>query len=338
MDIAYMKISELARLSNKNKTVVSKYFKNASEEEVSRINNRIVGISPEAVTKFLLEHKVEYFSRGGVILSANLCGGVGKTSGTHSLSICTRRIVDRKDPIVIVDTDSQGSFTASVFGSPAADNEPILIDFLEGKAKIKDILTDIGDNIWFLKSNLNQVYIDKILSKPAEIKKGMLNFYREIFGYLGLRTKVFQDHTPQLSSIFASSVCALSQLDKRLLRAVIIPMRSDKYAIDGAEKIINEIEELQETFSLERDIDIHCFFSSVDRRVSTTGEAIKTAQKKEKIIQNLSPVVIRYCSEIPKSIQNSNNVYSSGKVNKASEDYQDLLQNLFSRTKESRVT
>ena len=337
MDISHMKISELARLSDKNKTVVSKYFKNASEEEVTRINNRIIGISPEAVTKFLLEHKVEYFCRGGVILSANLCGGVGKTSGTHSLSICARRIVDRMDPIVIVDTDSQGSFTASVFGSPAADNEPILIDFLEGKAKIEDILTNIGDNIWFVKSNLNQAYVDKILSKPVDIKKGMLNFYQEIFDYLGLKTKIFQDHTPQLSSIFASSVCALSQLDKRLLRAVIIPMRSDNYAIDGAEKILNEIEELQETFSLEQDIAIHCFFSSIDRRVSTTGEAIKAAQKKEKIIKNLSPVVIRYCAAIPKSIQHSNNVYSSGKVNKASEDYQDLLQNLFSPTKESEV-
>ena len=337
MDIPHMKVSELARLSDINKTVVSRYFKSAQESEVTRANNRIVGISPEAVTKFLNAHNIKYFGRGGVILSANLCGGVGKTSGTHSLSACARRIVDRKDPIVIVDTDSQGSFTASIFGSPAADDEPILIDFLEGKAKIEEVLTEIGDNIWFVKSNLNQAYVDKILSKPKDIKEGMFRFYQEIFRHLGASTKIFQDHTPQLSSIFASSVCALSLLDKHYLRTVIIPMRSDNYAIDGAEKILNEIEELQETFSLDTDIDIHCFFSSIDRRVSTTSEAIKTAQKKTKIIQNLSPVVIRYCAEIPKSIQNSNNVYSSGKTNKASEDYQDLLQNLFSHTQESEV-
>ncbi len=337
MDISYMKVSELARLSDINKTAISRYFKNATENEVDRHNNRITGISPEAVSKFLIEHGINYFNRGGVILSANLCGGVGKTSGMHSLSACSRRIIDRTEPVVIVDTDSQGSFTASIFGSPAEVNEPILIDFLEGKAKIEDILTNIGNNTWFIKSNLNQAYIDKILSKPVDIKKGVLHFYQEIFKYLGKNTKIFQDHTPQLSSIFASSVCALSQLDKTLLKAVIIPMRSDNYAINGAEKILNEIEELQETFNLEKNIDIHCFFSSIDRRVSTTSEAIKSARKKEKIIQYLSPVVIRYCAEIPKSIQNSNNVYSTGRTNKAAEDYQDLLQNIFSYIKESEV-
>lgn len=332
MNISQIKVKELARLADISKAVISKYFKHITEEDVIRINNRIAGISPEATTKFLLEHDINHFEKGGVILSANLCGGVGKTSGIHSLSACCRRIIDRKDPIVIVDTDSQGSLTSSVFSTPAADHEPILIDFLEGKAKVENILTDIGSNIWFVKSNLNQAYIDKILSKPADIKKGMLSFYNSIFQHLGNKTKIFQDHTPQLSSVFASSICALSQLEENLLKAVIIPMRSDNYAIDGAEKILSEIEELQETFSLNKNVDIHCYFSSIDKRISTTSEAIKTAQKKPKIIQYLSPVVIRYCAEIPKSIQNFTNVYSDGKSNKASEDYQDLLQNLFNRT------
>ena len=334
MDISQIKISELARLSDINKTVISRYFKEASEDDVTRVNKRITGISPEAATKFLQENGITQFNKGGVVLSANLCGGVGKTSGTHALSACARRIVDRKHPIVIVDTDSQGSFTASIFGSPANDDELILIDFLEGKTDIKSILTPIGDNVWFVKSNLNQAYIDKVLSKPSDIKKGMLNFYQEIFNFLGQHTKIFQDHPPQLSSIFASSVCALSQLDPNLLKVVIIPMRSDNYAINGAEKILNEIVELQDTFNLEKDVDIHCFFSSIDRRISTTSEAIKVAQKKEKIIQHLSPVVIRYCAEIPKGIQNSNNVYTTGKQNNASEDYQDLLQHIFSYSKE----
>jgi cellulose biosynthesis protein BcsQ len=277
----------------------------------------------------LAAHGLNFMNKGGVVLSANLCGGVGKTTGTHALAACARRVIERTTPIVLVDTDSQGSLTSSLFGSPAGDKELILIDFLEGKADIESILTPIGDNMYFIKSNLNQAYIDKVLSKAVDIKKGMLTFYQEIFKVLGDNTKIFQDHTPQLSSIFASSVCALSQLDKSLLRSVIIPMRSDNYAIDGAEKIINEILELQETFSLDKDIDIHCFFSSIDKRISTTSEAIKVAQRKEKIIQHLSPVVIRYCAEIPKSIQNSTNVYSTGKQNNASEDYQDLMQYIF---------
>jgi cellulose biosynthesis protein BcsQ len=335
MEVSQVKISELSKLSDINKTLISRYFKEFSDDLVTRVNDRIVGISPEAVSSFLHHHNKNYFNKGGVILSANLCGGVGKTTGTHSLSASARRIIDRDTPIVIVDTDSQGSFTASMFGSPASDDELILIDFLEGKAKIQDILTEVGNNVWFVKSNLNQAYIDKVLSKPIDIKKGMLNFYEGIFKLLGKKTKIFQDHTPQLSSIFASSVCAISQLDPDLLKAVIIPMRSDNYAIDGAEKILNEITELQETFNLEKNIDIHCFFSSIDRRISTTSEAIKGAKKREAIINHLSPVVIRYCAEIPKSIQKNNNVYSAGKSNNAAEDYQDLLQHIFSFKQEN---
>lgn len=337
MDVSQIKISELSRLTDINKTLISRYFKEAPDSLVTRVNDRIVGLSPEAATEFLLEHGKDYFKKGGVILTANLCGGVGKTTGTYSLSASARRTHTRKDPIVIIDTDSQASFSTSVCGSPAEDDELILIDFLEGKAKIENILTEVGNNVWFVKSNLNQAYIDKVLSKPADIKKGMLNFYQEIFRHLGANTKIFQDHTPQLSSIFASSVCAISQLDPQLLRAVLIPMRSDDYAINGAEKILNEIKELQDTFNLESDIDIHCYFSSIDRRISTTSEAIKGAKKKDAIINHLCPVVIRYCSEIPKSIQQSNNVYSSGKSNNAAEDYQDLLQYIFSYAKEAEV-
>jgi cellulose biosynthesis protein BcsQ len=337
VDVSQIKISELSRLADINKTLISRYFKEASDTLVTRINDRIVGLSPEAATEFLLEHGKDYFKKGGVILTANLCGGVGKTTGTYSLSASARRIHTRKDPIVIIDTDSQGSFTGTVCGAPAEDDELILIDFLEGKAKIENILTDVGNNVWFVKSNLNQAYIDKVLSKPSDIKKGMLNFYNEIFRHLGENTKIFQDHTPQLSSVFASSICAISQLNPQLLRSVIIPMRSDDYAINGAEKILNEITELQETFNLERNIDIHCYFSSIDRRISTTSEAIKGAKKKDVIIHHLCPVVIRYCSEIPKSIQKSNNVYSSGKSNNAAEDYQDLLQYIFSYAKEAEV-
>lgn len=63
MDIPNIKISELARLSDINKTVISRYFKEAPEEDVTRINNRIIGISPEAATKFLKKHDITYFSK-----------------------------------------------------------------------------------------------------------------------------------------------------------------------------------------------------------------------------------------------------------------------------------
>jgi len=328
--VSQIKLSEFSRISGTSVSLLSKNFKKYNEDKLTRINNRIVGISPELAEDYLRECKFDYFYRPAVILSANLCGGVGKTTSIYNLGASLRRITNRKTPIVYVDGDSQGSFTSMVFGNPADDDEPILIDFLEGKARIDDILTEIDDNVWFVKSNLNQAWIDKILSKPQDLKKGMLRFYESIFEKLGNQTKIFQDHTPQISNLFASSICALNQLGDNLLKAVIIPIRSDKFAIQGADYILKEIHELTETFSLPNSIDIHCFFSSIDRRVSTTSEALRVAGSKENIIKNLSPVVIRYSAEVPKSIMSSTNVFSAGKNNNAAEDYQDLMQYIFS--------
>jgi cellulose biosynthesis protein BcsQ len=331
MEISRIKVSEIAKITGTSLPLISRYFKKFDDENlITRVNNRIVGVSPEAVEEYFRSIGLNYFYQPAIFLSANLCGGVGKTTSILNLGASLRRITDRNTPIVYVDGDSQGSFTSAVFGKPAEDNEPILIDFLENKASIDDLLTEVKDNIWFVKSNLNQSWIDKVLSKPQDIKKGMLRFYEELFIKLGNKTKVFQDHTPQLSNLFASSVCALNQLDTSIRKAVLIPIRSDKFAIQGADYILKEISELTETFSLQSSIDIHCFFSSIDKRVSTTAEALRITSSKENIVKHLSSVVIRYCSEIPKSIMSSDNVYSSRKNNNAAEDYQDLLQYIFS--------
>jgi len=329
MELGKIKVSEIARISGLGVPQTSKHFRECSEGEVKRVNNRVVGINPEAAEEYFKEIGLDYFYRPAIILSANLCGGVGKTSSIYNLGVALRRITNRNTPIVYVDGDSQGSFTSLVFGKPAGDHEPILINFLEGKTNIEDILTEVQDNIWFVKSNLNQAWIDRVLNKPNDIKKGMLRFYDSVFTKLGKNTKIFQDHTPQLSNVFASSVCALNQLGNSILKVILIPIRSDKFAIQGADYILKEIDELTETFSLPNTINIKCFFSSIDKRISTTAEALKIASEKENILKNLSPTAVRYCSEIPKSIMSSTNVYGIKKSNNASEDYQDLLQDIF---------
>lgn len=335
MQVSSIKIRDIAQISNTSLPLVSRNLKKYDNSEVIKVNNRIIGVSPEAAEKYLRSVGIDSFYRPAILLSANLCGGVGKTTSIHNLGACLRRITNRKTPIVYIDGDSQGSFTSTIFGKPADDKEPILIDFLEGKARIEDILVKVNDdNVWFIKSNLNQAWIDRVLKKPQDIKNSMLNVYNKIFEVLGSDAKIFQDHTPQISALFASSVCALNQLPKNILKAIIIPIRSDTFAIQGAEYILKEISELHETFGSSHDTDIHCFFSNIDKRIpSSTSEALRLASSKEQIQKHLSSVAIRYCSEVPKNIMSSDNVYSSGKNNNAAQDFQDLLSYIFSSKK-----
>ena len=344
MALSFINISELSRISGVSKPNISKYFKAHPQLSVQRNNNRIVGVTPDSAEQFLIDHMITHFKKGAVVLVGNCCGGVGKTSASLNLACAARRVVALDSPIVLADGDPQGSFTSMVFGKPANDSESILIDFLSGKATINDILTPIGNNMWFVKSNLNQIYLDKLIDKPKEIKSAMSHFYQEIFRKLGPKTKIFQDHTPQLSSLLASSICGIHQLPTDIIKAIVIPMRSDVTAIRGADYVLLEIEELSETFSFSSNIDVHCVLSGLDNRVkSITRDGLKIIADHQNIVNNLSNVVIRYSSELSRCINNSQenessnkrghiNVFSRGKMNNAGEDYQDLLDSIFDKS------
>jgi hypothetical protein len=180
-----IKINEIARLTGSSAALVSRYFKNQKEDRVTRINQRIVGVKADAAQDYLKNAGLNYFYTPSITLFANLCGGVGKTSGVANLSASLRRIVNNNTPIILIDGDSQASLTGMIFGKEANDDETILVDYLEGKATLDDIVTPLHDNVWIMRSNLNQAWIEKILVKPKEIKEGILNLYNDIFSKFG---------------------------------------------------------------------------------------------------------------------------------------------------------
>jgi cellulose biosynthesis protein BcsQ len=324
-----VRLSEIAELADRRRDAVSKFFKNCADDLVVKAGMRVVGVQPEAATDYLYFCGYQDFLKPSITLSANLCGGVGKTTGIYNVGVSMRRLVTRDIPIVYVDCDSQGSFTSIVFGQRAAEEDPILLDYFDKKASIKELLAPLPDNCWFVKSNLRQALIDKY-TRPSEIKSKMLEFYRDIFKHLGQNAKIFQDHTPQLSGVFASSVCALHQLGDDVLKNVIIPIRADDFAIQGGRFIIQEMEDMRETFGFSNNLPVTCFFSNIDKRISTTAEAVKVAQDNPTVAAKLSEYSIRYCAEIPKAIMRHSSVFS-GKNNHAAQDYQQLCKSIFFR-------
>jgi len=325
-----IKINEIARITGTSTPLISRNLKQKEENRVTRINNRIIGVSPEAAQDYFTQAGLGYLYMPSVTLFANLCGGVGKTSGIINLSSSIRRITDRNTAIVLIDGDSQASLTGTIFGDAASDDSLLLVDYLEERATLDDIITELEDNVWIIKSNLNQAWIEKVLSKPRIVKEGMLRLYNQIFQKLGKSAKIFQDHSPQLSSLFVSSVCALYQLKLNVKRSVLIPMRSDSVAITGAGYILKEIDDVIATFSFNYDyIDIHAYFSNVDRRYSTTSEALELVKNKPNVMKHLSSPIIRTCTDITKATMNGQNVFSTGKSSNSIEDFQDLMQFMY---------
>ena len=106
-------------------------------------------------------------------------------------------------------------------------------------------------------------------------------------------------------------------------------MRSDDYAISGAQKVLRELKTLIETFSLSGHIDVHCYFSCMDNRISTVTKVLEQTKDDEEIVKHLSSVSIRFSDEVHKSIANSLNVYAKSANNKAAEDYNELIHYVF---------
>ncbi len=329
--ISQIKVVELARITGMSVPTVSLFLKDKVDVSLlTRIKNRIVGVSSEAAELFFRQYDTSIL-RPSVFLIANLCGGVGKTTSAINVCFGLRRIIDRKTAIVLVDGDAQGSATHQLCGEMATYDDKILVNYLEGNALLHEILTPIDDNMWVIRSNLNNASIEKLMVKPIDIKTRMLNLYTDIFKLLGTETKIVQDHHPDLSAFFASSVCALYQLPQNIAKAVLVPLRSDAFAICGGQKIVQEINELAETFSFSVKIPIHCYFSNMDRRIPTSGKALQIAATKEEIMKHLSTIVIRYSDQVPKSLHSHSHIYVSGKKSKIMEDFNDLLISLFSK-------
>jgi cellulose biosynthesis protein BcsQ len=332
-EVSNLKLKELQKIAQVSAPLLSRKFKTIEDEKlISRKNSRITGISPELVENYLTEAGYDHFYKGSVILTANLCGGCSKTSSTVSLSSSMRRLTNK--PIILCDFDSQGSLSQSVCGSPASDEELILIDYLEGKASIKDIITEVetSPNTFIIKSNLNNAYLDKELSKPAQIKNSMKQFFEDLFELFGEEAKIFVDFPPQISNVFSSSISGLNQIDRNILKALIIPLRSDSFSINGGVLALKEYDTILETFNLENTISVHAFFSSVDRRIKATGEAMKLAVSSPRIAKHLCPVAIKYSSEVVKATMANTTIYKDPKGT-APADYYDLLNYIYSYDK-----
>ena len=309
---SFLKPYEAARLSGKSIDHVKNYFKD--NNKIKKINSKIIEINPESAEDYFKSAGLDSIYKPSISLFANLCGGVGKTSGVSNVSAAVRRIVGRDTPVILIDGDSQASLTNVIFGREADEDQDILLDFFEKRSvKIDDILTEINDNVWVIKSNLNQIWIDKCLVKPKHIKKGMLTLYEDIFKkFEGKNVKIFQDHTPQLSNLFASSVSALYSLPSGINKSVLIPMRSDNVAINGANYIIKEIRDLCDTFNHSyEDVNICCYFSNIDKRVKTTKIAIESLKEKGDVYRHVISPMIRTCSKVTQSTMSQNNVYST---------------------------
>lgn len=74
----FVRVTELARLSGAGKTAVSMAMKNQDSSLLEVAGNRIIGISPELVQRYLVQRGYERLFKSALFVLATQTGGAEK--------------------------------------------------------------------------------------------------------------------------------------------------------------------------------------------------------------------------------------------------------------------
>ena len=169
-----------------------------------------------------------------VLSIINLKGGVAKTMSSVNIAHILATVYNKK--VLIIDNDKQGNST-KLFGRHS-DEKLSIADLINNRCSIDEVIvnTDFGNldlipaNMKLLKANLD-VIMD--VSRPQQTR-----FKKHLDGIADYYDYCIIDNPPDIN---VSVINALVASDH-----VMIPIKIDKFAFDGMEELIEQIDNAKE--------------------------------------------------------------------------------------------
>lgn len=164
---------------------------------------------------------------GKIIAIANQKGGVGKTTTSINMGACLAILEKR---ILLVDADPQANCTSGL-GIVLTPGQPTIYDcMINGVAAEKAILPTGTPNLFILPSHIDLVGAELELvsrMRRENVLQGILEKVKDQYDYILI------DCMPSLGLL---AVNALTAAD-----AVLIPIQTEIYALEGLQKLKNTI-------------------------------------------------------------------------------------------------
>jgi len=335
------KVKELSQIFDISSPAISQKLKNLSDELLKSDKNRTVGIPRETTSKLLSENGFKHFYRKNIFLAHTIVGGSSKTSFTWSIFNGFVRLSSRKNPCIIISTDSQASIDdIALSGISNPDEQHVLTDYFNKKVSLDEILIPLNkeENLWIIPSNLNNVFLDKSVEGPSKIKTEALRLLNDIYAkFPGTNPSLFIDTMPALSASTGSFILAMAQLmDKfgpeEYNPVVCIPLRSDSTSLKGCEIAYSEMRNIINTFNLTQSPSVKIFLANYDKRLSLSNEILKLLFSNSELSPHVAQTVIRTSSEIPKASYQKLSIYHN-KTPVVANDYTELLLEILGQQK-----
>lgn len=243
----------------------------------------------------------------------NIKGGVAKTTSTINLAAI---LADEGNKVLVVDIDAQSNSTMS-FKAYDIDNLSVSDVLLNKDIEIKDVIKETEyENIDILPSNISLAFAEKkilldVTRNQQNRLKRVLEQVKDKYDYCII------DCPPSLNMITINALVASDE--------VVVPIKIDKFALDGLEYLLESIEEIKEEFNPR--LQFKGCFVTMDT-ATVVNKEIKKALK-EVLKDKLFDTTIRQNISVTESTFEQMPVIHYKKNSNASKDYKSLAKEVF---------
>lgn len=243
----------------------------------------------------------------------NIKGGVGKTTSTINLA---STLAEEGKKVLIIDMDAQANSTM-LFKTYDIDDLSISDILLDKNINIKDVIKNTDfENIDMLPSNISLAFTEKKIlldvtrSQQNRLKKA-LEQVENMYDYCLI------DCPPSLNMITINALVASDE--------VIVPIKIDKFALDGLGYLLESIDEIKDEFN--ENLKFLGCFVTMDS-ATTVNREIKKALKSLLGDKLFDTSIRQNVSVVESTFEQKPLIYYKSKSN-ASKDYMKLAKEVF---------
>ena len=243
----------------------------------------------------------------------NIKGGVGKTTSTINLA---STLAEEGKKVLIVDIDAQSNSTM-LFKAYDIDALSVSDILLDKNINVIDVIKDTDfDNIDILPSNISLAFTEKKIlldvtrNQQNRLKKA-LEQVEDKYDYCLI------DCPPSLNMITTNALCASDE--------VFVPIKIDKFALDGLEYLLESIEDMKDEFN--PNLNFKGCFITMDS--ATTVNKIIKKELKNLLGDKMFNTTIKQNVKVIESTFDECPVVFGNKKARASINYIDLCKEVF---------
>ena len=242
-------------------------------------------------------------------------GGVGKTTIAEALAVKTCLYGLR---VLCVDVDQQANLTKGLSMDKLAKECPVMIDLVEGRAKVEEAVLNVLPGLDLIPSRLDNVTLDGFMMvkriNPQTIFNDILS---PIYNNYDL---IIFDCPPTLGSTVCAAILA-SDL-------VIAPINPDVYSYEGIEIMNKEIENIKTQFK--KEVQWKILPNKFDARMLLSNNYMSDLMQDEhkfskRLLRNR---VIRSSQEFSNMKNKEKTIYDTLKKTTAKEDIDALAKEI----------